>query len=102
MENQNFILSLTQQQFPNNNHGGTIAIGSTDNNNITNATTNATNTDAHTNSNLATTDNTTINKSDSMNDKGNNNQPIKRKRLTQACDVCRKKKVKCSGEKPCN
>jgi len=30
-------------------------------------------------------------------------QPIKRKRLTQACDACRKKKVKCSGEKPsCN
>jgi hypothetical protein len=29
--------------------------------------------------------------------------PIKRKRLTQACDACRKKKVKCSGEKPtCN
>src|SRR3954453_24191631 len=30
-------------------------------------------------------------------------QSIKRKRLTQACDACRKKKVKCSGEKPsCN
>jgi hypothetical protein len=30
-------------------------------------------------------------------------QPIKRKRLTQACDACRKKKVKCSGDKPsCN
>src|ERR1043165_3204580 len=28
---------------------------------------------------------------------------VKRKRLTQACDACRKKKVKCSGEKPsCN
>ncbi|CAG8484055.1 9397_t:CDS:2 [Ambispora leptoticha] len=25
---------------------------------------------------------------------------VKRKRLTQACDACRKKKVKCSGEKP--
>src|SRR2546429_122623 len=30
-------------------------------------------------------------------------QTIKRKRLTQACDACRKKKVKCSGDKPsCN
>ncbi|PKC70121.1 hypothetical protein RhiirA1_455197 [Rhizophagus irregularis] len=30
-------------------------------------------------------------------------QAIKRKRLTQACDACRKKKVKCSGDKPsCN
>ncbi|CAG8453280.1 15727_t:CDS:2 [Acaulospora colombiana] len=34
---------------------------------------------------------------------GNNQQTlVKRKRLTQACDACRKKKVKCSGEKPCN
>ncbi|KAG9302744.1 hypothetical protein G9A89_009521 [Geosiphon pyriformis] len=29
-----------------------------------------------------------------------NKTPVKRKRLTQACDACRKKKVKCSGEKP--
>ena len=30
-------------------------------------------------------------------------QATKRKRLTQACDACRKKKVKCSGNKPsCN
>src|ERR1043165_7127848 len=30
-------------------------------------------------------------------------QATKRKRLTQACDACRKKKVKCSGDKPsCN
>ncbi|CAI2165858.1 8229_t:CDS:2 [Funneliformis geosporum] len=30
-------------------------------------------------------------------------QPSKRRRLTQACDACRKKKVKCSGDKPsCN
>ncbi|RIA85029.1 fungal-specific transcription factor domain-containing protein [Glomus cerebriforme] len=30
-------------------------------------------------------------------------QTIRRKRLTQACDACRKKKVKCSGDKPsCN
>ncbi|CAG8464013.1 119_t:CDS:2 [Diversispora eburnea] len=37
-------------------------------------------------------------------DGGNNQQtPTKRKRLTQACDACRKKKVKCSGDKPtCN
>src|SRR5947208_13989462 len=27
-------------------------------------------------------------------------QPVKRKRLAQACDVCLKKKVKCSGDKP--
>ncbi|CAG8582267.1 13409_t:CDS:2 [Acaulospora morrowiae] len=35
---------------------------------------------------------------------GNNQQqsPAKRKRLTQACDACRKKKVKCSGKKPCD
>ncbi|KAF9398064.1 hypothetical protein BGX21_008215 [Mortierella sp. AD011] len=26
--------------------------------------------------------------------------PIKRKRLTQACDPCRKKKIKCNGNKP--
>ncbi|CAG8435611.1 3702_t:CDS:2 [Ambispora gerdemannii] len=30
----------------------------------------------------------------------NTKTPTKRKRLTQACDACRKKKVKCSGEKP--
>ncbi|ORY07212.1 hypothetical protein K493DRAFT_332834 [Basidiobolus meristosporus CBS 931.73] len=27
-------------------------------------------------------------------------KPIKRRRLTQACDVCRKKKVKCDGNRP--
>ncbi|KAK9768233.1 hypothetical protein K7432_001308 [Basidiobolus ranarum] len=27
-------------------------------------------------------------------------KPIKRKRLTQACDICRKKKVKCDGNRP--
>ncbi|CAG8454430.1 1994_t:CDS:2 [Dentiscutata erythropus] len=36
-------------------------------------------------------------------DSGNSAIAVKRKRLTQACDACRKKKVKCSGEKPsCN
>ncbi|KAK9692595.1 hypothetical protein K7432_014259 [Basidiobolus ranarum] len=27
-------------------------------------------------------------------------KPTKRKRLTQACDTCRKKKVKCDGNRP--
>ncbi|CAG8452564.1 14471_t:CDS:2 [Cetraspora pellucida] len=45
------------------------------------------------------------NNSDGAGDKDSDNAgaPVKRKRLTQACDACRKKKVKCSGEKPsCN
>ncbi|KAF9210068.1 heme binding [Haplosporangium sp. Z 27] len=33
-------------------------------------------------------------------DNGDGSTPIKRKRLTQACDPCRKKKVKCDGIKP--
>ncbi|CEP20961.1 ASG1 [Cyberlindnera jadinii] len=34
---------------------------------------------------------------------GTNQQPIiqKRKRVTRACDECRKKKVKCDGQQPC-
>lgn len=46
-----------------------------------------------------------INSSDNASSPASNaeSQPPKRKRLTQACDACRKKKVKCSGEKPsCN
>lgn len=33
----------------------------------------------------------------------NNNQhfPMKRRRVTRACDECRKKKVKCDGQQPC-
>src|SRR4051812_2467754 len=44
--------------------------------------------------------NSLINNNDNV---SSENSPVKRKRLTQACDACRKKKVKCSGEKPsCN
>ncbi|CAG8471930.1 5185_t:CDS:2 [Racocetra fulgida] len=37
------------------------------------------------------------NNSDGAGEKDNGNAPAKRKRLTQACDACRKKKVKCIG-----
>ena len=30
-----------------------------------------------------------------------NNQDLKRKRVTRACDICRQKKVKCDGKQPC-
>ncbi|KAF9437852.1 hypothetical protein BGZ76_010868 [Entomortierella beljakovae] len=45
------------------------------------------------------------NDNDHENDENDNNNgddaaPVKRKRLTQACDPCRKKKIKCDGVKP--
>ncbi|KAF9396315.1 hypothetical protein CPC16_003283 [Podila verticillata] len=47
------------------------------------------------------------NDNDNDNDNENENEqpndggaPVKRKRLTQACDPCRKKKIKCDGNKP--
>jgi hypothetical protein len=48
--------------------------------------------------------NSLINNNDNVPSPSNTETPnVKRKRLTQACDACRKKKVKCSGEKPsCN
>lgn len=42
------------------------------------------------------------NKSDTELDIGGSTQPIqKRRRVTRACDECRRKKIKCDGKQPC-